>query len=114
MWPWFFTSCSIFSKVLMSTGWMGFSSSPSYLSSRYVLVANVSGRVRDRSALKGKCLGVAITDLEVLQTDEKFVESLGSVTYQTNTEGLFQALLSGEVDGILVSSVVAAYYMNII
>lgn len=90
-----------------------FSYSPAYLSSRYVLVASVSGRVRDKSAMKGKCLGVTVTDLDVLMQDEKFVESLGSVTYQTNTEGLFQALLSGEVDGILVSSVVAAHYMNI-
>lgn len=90
-----------------------FSYSPAYLTSRYVLVARVSGRVNDRSAMKNKCLGVVITDLDVLMQDEKFVESLGSVTYQTNTEGLFQALLNGEVDGILVSSVVAAYYMNI-
>ncbi len=90
----------------------GFSYSPPYLPSRYVLVARVSGRVRDRSAMKGKCLGVAVTDLEVLQSDEKFVSSLGSITYQTNTDGLFQALREGDVDGILVSSVVAAYYMK--
>ena len=90
----------------------GFSYSPAYLASHYVLVAQVSGRVRNRSALKGKRLGVAITDLDILQQDEKFVSSLGSVTYQTNTDGLFQALLSGDVDGILVSSVVAAYYMK--
>ena len=91
----------------------GYSYSPTYLESRYVLVAQVSGRVRDRSALKGKCLGVSIADVDMLKTDEKFVASLGSITYQTNTDGLFQALLSGEVDGILVSSVVAAYYMNL-
>ena len=90
-----------------------FSYTPSYLNSRYVLVARVTGRVRDKSALKGKLLGVVITDLDVLKQDEKFVESLGGVTYQTNTDGLFQALLNGEVDGILVSSVVAAYYMNV-
>lgn len=90
----------------------GFSYSPAYLTSRYVLVANVSGKVRDRSALKGKTLGVAVTDLEILMQDQKFVDSLGGVTYQTNTEGLFQALMSGDVDGILVSSVVAAYYMK--
>ena len=90
-----------------------FSYSPAYLTSRYVLVARTSGRVRDRSALKGKCLGVVLTDLDVLMEDEKFVESLGSITYQTNTDGLFQALMNGDVDGILVSSVVAAYYMNI-
>ena len=89
-----------------------FSYSPAYLTSRYVLVARVSGNVRDRSALKGKTLGVAITDLEILMQDEKFVASLGSVTYQTNTDGLFRALLDGDVDGILVSSVVAAYYMK--
>lgn len=91
----------------------GFDYSPAYLTSRYVLVARVTGSVRDRSALRGKTLGVAVTDLEVLQQDQKFVESLGAVTYQTNTDGLFQALLNREVDGILVSSVVAAYYMNL-
>ena len=90
-----------------------FSYSPAYLTSRYVLVARVSGSVKDRSALKGRTLGVAVTDLDVLQLDEKFVQSLGSIVYQTNTDGLFQALLNREVDGILVSSVVAAYYMNI-
>ena len=90
----------------------GFSYSPAYLTSRYVLVARVSGSVKDRSALKGKTLGVAVTDLDVLQQDPKFVESLGAITYQTNTDGLFQALLNHEVDGILVSSVVAAYYMK--
>lgn len=89
-----------------------FSYSPAYLTSRYVLVARVSGKVRDRSAMKGKCLGVAITDLEILMQDEKFVSGLGSITYQTNTDGLFRALMDGEVDGILVSSVVAAYYMK--
>lgn len=90
----------------------GFSYSPAYLTSRYVLVARVSGSVRDRSAMKGKTLGVAVKDLEVLEQDERFVESLGAVTYQTNTDGLFQALMNREVDGILVSSVVAAYYMK--
>jgi polar amino acid transport system substrate-binding protein len=89
-----------------------FSYSPSYLTSRYVLVARVTGRVRDKSALKGKTLGVVITDLDILQQDEKFVSSLGAITYQTNTDGLFQALINEEVDGILVSSVVAAYYMK--
>ncbi len=89
-----------------------FSYTPVYLNSRYVLVARVTGRVKDRSAMKGKRLGVVITDLDILQQDEKFVESLGSVTYQTNTDGLFTALMNGEVDGILVSSVVAAYYMK--
>jgi ABC-type amino acid transport substrate-binding protein len=89
-----------------------FSYSPAYLTSRYVLVAQVTGRVRDKSALKGKTLGVVITDVDVLQQDEKFVSSLGAITYQTNTDGLFQALMNQEVDGILVSSVVAAYYMK--
>lgn len=86
--------------------------SPAYITSDYVLVANVGGRVNSRSALKGKTLGVAIADMEILQTDRKFVDSLGGVIYQTNTDGLFQALLKGEVDGILVPSVVAAYYMK--
>lgn len=90
-----------------------FSYSPAYLTSRYVLVARVTGQVKDRSALKGRTLGVTVTDLDVLQQDQKFVESLGAVVYQTNTDGLFQALLNREVDGILVSSVVAAYYMNL-
>ncbi len=90
----------------------GLDTSPAYIAGSYVLVAQVSGRVNSRAALKGKTLGVVITDIEVLQQDEKFVESLGSVTYQTNTDGLFQALLKGEVDGILVPSVVAAYYMK--
>ncbi len=89
-----------------------FSYSPAYLTSRYVLVARDSGRVRDRASLKGKTLGVAVTDLDILMQDEKFVESLGGVTYQTNTDVLFRALLSGEVDGVLVSSVAAAYYMK--
>ena len=88
------------------------SMSPAYISSSYVLVARVSGPVRSRAALKGKTLGVVITDIDVLQRDEKFMKSLGSVTYQTNTDGLFQALLKDEVDGILVPSVVAAYYMK--
>ena len=36
----------------------------------------------------------------------------GSITYQTNTDSLFHALQNGDVDGILASSVVAAYYMK--
>lgn len=90
----------------------GFSYSPSYITSRYVLVARAAGWVRDKKALKGKCLGVVLTDIDVLQQDEKFVESLDSVIYQTDTQGLFRALMNAEVDGILVSSVVAAYYMK--
>lgn len=90
----------------------GFSYSQPYLTSRYVLVARAAGWVRDKGALKGKTLGVVLADIDVLQQDEKFVESLGSITYQTDTAGLFQALMNADVDGILVSSVVAAYYMK--
>ena len=90
----------------------GFDYSPPYLTSQYVLVARSGSHIRRRSGLKGKALGVAVMDEDVLYTDEKFVQSLGSVIYQTNTDGLFQALMKGEVDGILVSSVVAAYYMK--
>lgn len=86
--------------------------SPSYLSSQYVLLTRTTGHIRRKSGLKGKTLGVAVTDLDVLQEDKKFIKSLGSIIYQTNTDGLFQALTAGEVDGILVSSVVAAYYMK--
>ena len=89
-----------------------FDYSPAYLSSRYVLVARSGSHISRRSGLKGKVLGVAVTDQDVLYLDEDFVNSLGSVIYQTNTDGLFQALMRGEVDGILVSSVVAAYYMK--
>lgn len=90
----------------------GFSYSQDYLTSRYVLVARSSGWIRGKNALKGKNLGVVLTDIDVLQQDEKFINDLGSVTYQTDTEGLFRALMLAEVDGILVSSVVAAYYMK--
>ena len=90
----------------------GFSYSQSYLTSRYVLVARAAGFINGKKALKDKTLGVVLTDIDVLQQDEKFVESLAGVTYQTDTRGLFQALMNAEVDGILVSSVVAAYYMK--
>ena len=90
----------------------GFSYSPNYLTSRYVLVARSAGWVRDKKALKGKRLGVVLTDIDVLQQDPKFVESLDSIVYQTDTTGLFQALMNADVDGVLVSSVVAAYYMK--
>ena len=86
--------------------------SPAYLASRYVLVARYGSHIRRRSGLKGKVLGVTVADEKVLYQNEKFVQSLGSVVYQTNTEGLFQALMKGEVDGALVSSIVAAYYMK--
>ena len=86
--------------------------SPAYLTSRYVLVARYGSHIRRRSGLKGKTLGVTVADEKVLYQNEKFVQSLGSVIYQTNTEGLFQALMKGEVDGVLSSSIVAAYYMK--
>lgn len=89
-----------------------FDYSPAYLSSRYVLVSRAGSHIRRRSGLKGKTLGVTVTDQDVLYQDQDFVDSLGSIIYQTNTDGLFLALMKGEVDGILVSSVVAAYYMK--
>lgn len=89
----------------------GLSYSPPYLTSRYVLVAGTRGP-GSRSAMRGKVLGATVTDLDVLSQDEGFVSSLAGVTYQTDTEGLFRALVAGEVDAILVSSVVAAYYMK--
>lgn len=89
-----------------------FDYSPAYLTSKYVLVARAGSHIRRRSGLKGKTLGVAVVDEDVLYTNDSFVDSLGSIIYQTNTDGLFQALMKGEVDGILVSSVVAAYYMK--
>ncbi len=89
-----------------------FDYSPAYLTSQYVLVARAGSHIRRRSGLKGKTLGVAVVDEDILYQNKKFVDSLGSVIYQTNTDGLFQALMKGEVDGILVTSVVAAYYMK--
>ena len=86
--------------------------SPAYLTSRYVLVARSGSHIRRRSGLKGKTLGVTVANEDVLYTNEKFVQSLGSVIYQTNTESLFQALMKDEVDGVLASSLVAAYYMR--
>ena len=89
-----------------------FDYSPAYLTSQYVLVARSGSHIRRRSGLKGKTLGVTVVDQDVLYQNEKFVKSLGSIIYQTNADGLFRALMRGEVDGILVSSVVAAYYMK--
>ena len=89
-----------------------FDYSPAYLASQYVLVARTGSHIRRRSGLKGKALGVTVVDEDVLYKDQDFVNSLGTIIYQTNTDGLFQALMKGEVDGILVSSVVAAYYMK--
>ncbi len=89
--------------------------SPAYLTNQYVLVTRSGSHIRRRSGLKGKSLGVVVSDESVLYQDSKnrkFIDSLGAVIYQTNTEGLFQALMKGEVDGVLVSSVVAAYYMR--
>ena len=62
--------------------------------------------------LRGKTLGVMTSDIDVLNTKPKFVAGLGSIIYQTSTSSLFAALSAGEVDGILVSSPVAAYYMR--
>ncbi len=90
----------------------GFDYSQAYLTSQYVLVTRTSSRINRKSALKNKTLGVTVADMSVLQQDESFMQSLGAVVYQTDTDGLFQALKNGEVDAILVSSVVAAYYMN--
>ena len=89
-----------------------FDYSPAYLASQYVLVTRTGSHINRRSSLSGKALGVTVVDEDVLYKDQDFVNSLGSIIYQTNTDSLFQALMLGEVDGILVSSVVAAYYMK--
>ncbi len=89
-----------------------FDYSPAYLASQYVLVTRAGSGINRRSNLGGKALGVTVVDEDVLYKDQGFVDSLGSIIYQTNTDSLFQALMLGEVDGILVSSVVAAYYMK--
>ena len=88
-----------------------YSSSPTYIEGKYVLVTRLGG-VRSKGGLRGKALGVVMADLDVLNEDEKFVAKLDRIIYQTGTEGLFKALDDGDVDGILVSSVVAAYYMK--
>lgn len=88
-----------------------YSYTPEYLSGKYVLVTRLDGP-RSRMGLGGKTLGVLTSDMDVLALKPKFVESLGSVIYQTSTASLFAALSAGEVDGILVSSAVAAYYMR--
>lgn len=90
----------------------GFDYSPAYLTSQYVLVTRSGSNIHRRSGLKGKTLGVAVADEDVLYQNQGFVDDLGSVIYQTNTDGLFNALMLGDVDGILVSSVVAAYHMK--
>ena len=53
--------------------------SPAYLTSRYVLVARSGSHIRRRSGLKGKTLGVTVANEGVLYTNEKCVQSLGSV-----------------------------------
>ena len=88
-----------------------YSCTPEYLSGQYVLVTRLDGP-RSRMGLRGKTLGVMTSDIDVLNQKPKFVAALGSVIYQTSTVSLFAALSSGEVDGILVSSPVAAYYMR--
>lgn len=90
----------------------GFDYSPAYLSSKYVLITRSDSGISTKSGLKGKILGAVVADVDVLQQDAKFVDKLDHVTYQTGTEGLFDALDAGDVDGILVSSAVAAYYMR--
>ena len=90
----------------------GLDYSPAYLSSKYVLVSTVGSGIRNKNDLAGKCLGAMISDLSVLRSDEKFVASLDRVTYETKTEGLFTALADGSVDGILVSSAIASYYIS--
>ena len=86
--------------------------SPTYLSSKYVLVTTVGSGIRTKNDMAGKNLGAMISDLAVLQSDEKFIASLDRVTYETKTEGLFTALANGSVDSILVSSAIASYYMS--
>lgn len=88
-----------------------YSYTPEYLSGKYVLVTRLDGP-RSRLGLRGKTLGVMTSDMDVLALKPKFVDSLGSIIYQTSTASLFAALSAGEVDGILVSSPVAAYYMR--
>jgi len=97
----------------MSTGSMKqlCSFSPEYLLGKYVLVARIGG-VKNRLGLSGKTLGVLTADIDIFKSNEKFVEKLGNVIYQTGSESLFAALDSGAVDAILVSSPVAQYYMQ--
>lgn len=84
---------------------------PEYLSGKYVLVSRLDGP-KSRMGLRGGVLGVMTADMDVLKTNEKFVEKLGSVIYQTGTESLFAALQGGEVEAILVPSPIAAYFMR--
>jgi len=90
----------------------GLDYSPSYLSSKYVLVTRSDSGITTKSGLHGKVLGALVADLSVLKSDDKFISKLDHITYQTGTSGLFSALDAGDVDGILVSSAIAAYYMK--
>lgn len=90
----------------------GYSRSPSYIEGKYVLVSRLGSGVRSKSGLRGGTLGLVLSDLDVLQEDEKFMQRLDRVIYQTGTEGLFAALDKGEVDGILVSGAMASYYIR--
>lgn len=88
-----------------------YSYTPEYLSGKYVLVTRLDGP-RSRVGLRGKTLGLLTSDMELLSLKPKFIESLGSIIYQTGTASLFAALSAGEVDGVLVSSPIAMYYMR--
>lgn len=88
-----------------------YSYTPEYLSGKYVLVTRLDGP-RSRVGLRGKTLGILTSDMDLLELKPKFVASLGSIIYQTGTASLFAALSAGEVDGVLVSSPIAAYYMR--
>ena len=55
-----------------------FDYSPAYLTSQYVLVARAGSHIRRRSGLKGKTLGVAVVDEDVLYQNQKFVDSMRS------------------------------------
>ncbi len=89
-----------------------FSYSPIYLKGKYVLVTSLSVSIRSKAGLRGKVLGVVYGDLDVLNSDERFVSRLDRIIYQTGTQGLFAALDAGEVDGILVSEAAASYYLR--
>lgn len=89
-----------------------FSYSPVYLKGKYVLVTSLSGPIRSKAGLRGKALGVVLGDLDVLNSDERFVSRLDRIIYQTGTQGLFAALDAGEVDGILVAEAAASYYLR--
>ena len=95
---------------LMNTSY--FSYSPSYLEGKYVLVTSLGSSIRSKGGLRNKVLGVVMSDLDILNSDERFASRLDRVIYQTGTQGLFDALNAGEVDGILVSGAMASYYLR--